>query len=514
MAGITALLALAFAPIYVGSAVGAFAFGSRSGAAALPIVFGASHVGILWVSLLIGALGRTFEMDKLKRYPFRPRDVFVINTLASLGEPVVLMTLPALVAVVWGVALHDGALAGLQAGVGALLLLLLTASLLQLLLALLDDLLRREWMRYVAAFLFTATILAIQLGLRGSSRRLAAQAREHGLSPERLVADLTAVFERVPTVAAPSTVGGAHLTGPWGEPLLALALCLVAIAVPTWLGARTMARAVTRETVAGGRRRPGRVAKGGFAGRWPLLSPAQALLVQREWLYLRRTPALLYQMLVVPLTVVFITVFTGAREPGYDVLLPAFVMTSTLAARNMMLWGYDGPGIRSFFLLPFSSRDLVLGKNVAWLATAFLEGAFTFAALTAVRPDRFARELPLLVPAFAALAFASAVVGTWVSIAHPTKPRERGLARRGPGGLTGILAYFAVLVMAAALVLTVLAARSLTPEPFRPLAGPLTALVALVLAAGVWWIGLERHADSLERSRERLITVLARTSDD
>src|SRR5262249_48017038 len=76
MVGLSVLVALALSPIYLGGAFGAYTLGSRLGAAALPIVFGICQVTVFWVSLLTGAMGRTFELDKLKRYPLRPRDVF------------------------------------------------------------------------------------------------------------------------------------------------------------------------------------------------------------------------------------------------------------------------------------------------------------------------------------------------------------------------------------------------------------------------------------------------------
>src|SRR5262249_40663630 len=86
---ITVWFALAMAPIYLGGAVGALALAAKLGAPALIVVFGLCQFLILWVSLLTGAMGRLFELDKLNRYPLRSRDVFAINTLASLGEPIV-----------------------------------------------------------------------------------------------------------------------------------------------------------------------------------------------------------------------------------------------------------------------------------------------------------------------------------------------------------------------------------------------------------------------------------------
>jgi hypothetical protein len=512
MAGITALLALVFAPIYLGAAAAAGIYASQRGADALLLVFGLCQFNIVWVSLLAGALGRMFELDKLKRYPFRPVAVFSVNALASLTEPIVLMAVPALAGAAIGVARHDGALAGVQTGVGGLLLLALTACWLQLLLALLDDMLRREWMRYVAAFLFTLTILALQLGVGSTSRRLAEQAKRAGVTPESLIAQAEQVFQALPTTAAPAALAGAHPGGAFGSPAVAILLCLVGLALPLAWGSRVMARASIREPLAG-RVRRARSAAGAFGWRWPGLSAVQAVLVRREWLYVIRTPAILYQMVVVPLTVVVIAVLGRSRERGFDVLLPAFVMTSTLSARNLMLWGFDGAGIRSLFLLPFTARDLVLTKNLVWLGTAFLEAGVTLTALTIARPARFLPELPLLGLGYAAVAFAAGAVGTWVSITHPTKPRERGMSRRSPGGVMGLLAYLAVLVLGAAIVLAILAVRSLTPDPYDELGSHAVVVVALVACAGLWWLAMDRHADALERSREKLVDVIGKSAD-
>lgn len=515
MAGLTALLALAFSPFYVGAAFFSYTGGSNHGAGALTLVFGMAQVAILWVSLLAGALGRSFELDKLKRYPFRPLEVYGFNLLASFSEPVILMTIPSLVGVSLGVARHDGWLAGLTAAGGALVLLLITVSALQLLLAILDDFLRREWMRYVAAFLFTGSFLAIQLSLGRSSRRLSEQIRQAGFDPATLLRDIGVMFERVPSVGAPATVGGAQISGPFGEPVLAFAASAVLILVPLWFGARVMSRAVTRETLAGRvRPRGGRATRGSFGIRWPGLTVPQSLLFAREWLYTRRTPALLYQSAIVPLTVVFITVLGRQREAGFNTLLPMFVMTSTLASRNLALWSYDGPGIRTLFLLPFTSRDLVLSKNLSWLSSTFIEAALTFAMVSALRPGRYLPLLPVAVTGYAAVTFAAASVGTWVSIAHPMKVRERGLSRRSPGGVTGLLAYLSVLVIGAGVVLAVLAARSLTPDVHDGAVSFAVTSLLLAASVGIWWRSMDRHADQLERKHEKMIDVLARTADD
>ena len=510
---ITAVLALAMAPIYLGGAVGALALSVKLGPPALIVVFGLCQFLILWVSLLTGAMGRLFELDKLKHYPLRSRDVFAINTLASLGEPIVVMTLPALVAAAYGVARHSGAAAGLAAMAAGIVLLLVTASILQLLLAVLDDLLRREWMRYVAAFCFTFTIIGLQLGMRRTSAKIAAEANRAGFTPEKLLGIATHAFERVPTVAAPASLAGAHPAG-LSSPLAGLAASLVLLAVPLMLGASVMARAVLRAPAAGtlAPRRAER-AGGSLAPRLPVFTHTQSLLIAREFLYMLRTPAMLYQLAVVPLTAAALIFLAPARDNVAGAFMPMFVLIGTLAGRNLMLWGFDGPGIRTLFLLPVSARELVLTKNVGWLTTALFEGLIIFGVMLAFRASRVLPHLALVMTGWLALTLAAGVMGTWVSIRHPIRPPERGLARRSPGGAVGLTAVLGMFAATGALTLGVVAVRALTPEPFKEAASvTLTTLCALA-AAALWWIGVERNADELERGRERMIDVLAKGSD-
>ena len=513
MAALSVLLALAFSPLYIGAAMGAYHLGSRQGASALLLVFGAAQTGIVWVSLLAGALGRTFDLDKLKRYPFRPLDVFAFNTLASLGEPITLMAIPSLVAVVLGVAHHDGAVAGFSAAAGALLLLLITAAALQLLLAVLDDFLRREWMRYVAALFFTATLLAVNVTIRQSSLELAEQAQKMGFTPDRLLHQLRVMFERIPTVSAPASVGGAHVAGPLDAQPLALALCLVALALPLWQGARVMSRAVTRETLAGRVKSRGASGAGSFAVRWPWLSSSQAVLITREWLYIMRTPAVLYQLAVVTLSMVFVSFLGRVRGGSEDLLLPGFLMLGPLASGNLMLWSLDGPGLRTLFLMPFTPRDLVLSKNIVWLLSTVVQLGIALGVAIALRPERYLPQLALFLTGYGALMFTAAAIGTWVSITRPTAPQGRGFARRGPGGAAGLLAFVVVVITAAAVVLAVVAARTLTPDSYDEMVSLLVTSALLVVAAAGWWISMDRHADELERGREKMLDVLTKRPD-
>ena len=95
-AAVTLLFALAMSPFYIGGAIAAHTYARGAGAPALLVVFGCVQLAIIWVSLLTGAMGRTFELDKLKRYPLRPLAVFAANTLASFAEPIMVLRVIAL----------------------------------------------------------------------------------------------------------------------------------------------------------------------------------------------------------------------------------------------------------------------------------------------------------------------------------------------------------------------------------------------------------------------------------
>ena len=250
--------------------------------------------------------------------------------------------------------------------------------------------------------------------------------------------------------------------------------------MPWALGARIMGRAALRAPVGGTlRMRESAGARGSLAPGLPFLSRTQSLLVAREILYMLRTPALLYQLAVVPLSAVALLFLASSRSSAVGPFLPLFVVVGTLAGRNLMLWGFDGPGIRTLFLLPVSARELVLTKNIGWFLSALLEMIVILGLMVAMRPAQALPHLPLL----------------------------------ATGCAVGLGAVLGVFVVTGALVLIVIAVRALTPDPYDELASVVTTSILACAAAGVWWIGVERNADSLERGREKMIDMLAKSVD-
>jgi len=70
-----------------------------------------------------------------------------------------------------------------------------------------------------------------------------------------------------------------------------------------------------------------------------------------------------------------------------------------------------------------------------------------------------------------------------------------------------------VFAIAGALAFAVYVVRSLTPDAYDEAASLAVTSLAACAAAVVWWIGLDRNADVVEQSRERMIDVLAKASD-
>jgi len=55
--------------------------------------------------------------------------------------------------------------------------------------------------------------------------------------------------------------------------------------------------------------------------------------------------------------------------------------------------------------------------------------------------------------------------------------------------------------------------RALMPDPYKEVASVALTTLCMCAAGALWWIGVERNADELERGRERMIDVLAKGSD-
>ncbi|MEO5988852.1 MAG: hypothetical protein ABIU54_08470 [Candidatus Eisenbacteria bacterium] len=508
---LTLLLFAAFAPVYVGGAVAAYHGVHRFGAPVVVLAFGLCQLVWIWMGLLSGAMGRMFDLDQLLRYPVRTRTVYLVNLFATLTEPLALMTLPTMVAVVIAMGERAGALGALAAAGGALLLMLSTSALMQLLLALLDDLLRREWMRFVAAAITSFTFLGVQWGMRDIGDRVALPFARQEISIEKAVQVGAEALERIPTIGAPAALATAPITHAGANAgWLALAT-LSGIALSVVVGSRLLERAALHRGGGGSARarRVSKPARGAFAGIWAGMPGGTGTLLAREMVYILRTPQILYQLLIPPLMVLF---FYAARhqtlkdQPGFALAM----LTTSLMGRNLMLFGHDGPGIRTMFLLPIAARSIVLAKDLGYLITVFAQ-TMVILAVVAVVGTRF-EPILTTTATFGAIAvvMVALVAGNHYSIANPSKPASRGFARRGGGNLASLVGVFVVVLAGASVVAMLWLVRRLAGPQAEGAAGITGAALLAAASVALWWTSLERSATAFLARRENLIEVLAK----
>lgn len=509
---LTLILFLAFSPMIIGGALAAHAGVLRYGAPVVVLAFGLCQVVWIWLGLLSGAMGRMFDLDQLIRYPVRTRTVYLVNLFATLTEPLAIMTLPTMVAVVVAMTQRAGAPGLFSSMAGALLLMLATSALMQLLLALLDDLLRREWMRFVAAAFTSFTFLGVQWLVRDIGDRVVLPFARQEVSIETAIRMAAEALGRIPTIGAPAALASAPLTQDWTRAGWLLLALLGGLALSVAAGSRLLERTALRRGgggTSGGRARAAKPTRGAFAGPWAGLPGDLGTLVARETMYLVRTPQLLYQLLVPPVMVLFFYAIkheTFKNQPGF-----AFAMLTTLLmGRNLMLFGHDGPGVRTLFLLPLSGRAIVLAKDIGYLLSVFLQAA-AILAVVAIIGMHFEPVMTTTAALGAiTVTMVALVVGNHYSITNPVKPASRGFARRGGGNPTSLLGVFVVLLAGVAVVGSIWLARHLAGPHWAAGAGLATAAILAVLGLALWWLSVDRAGAAFIAHREKLIEVLAK----
>jgi hypothetical protein len=513
------LLLAAFSPVWLGGAIGAWAGVREYGAPVIPIAFGLAQFSWIGLGILSGALGRTFDLGKLLRYPVRPRTVFAINVFASLVNPVPLMAIPTLAGVALGAYQHAGAAAAAGAAVGGLMVLLITATMLQVLLALLDEVLRHERVRFLATAFMTLFFVAIQFLVRMSMRevleKLAPRLLHHEITIPQALELGSLVFSVVPTVGAPAAIARGALAGSPAPVALGLAACLALLAAGILPGAALMRHSVRGGSSVGGGAAPARDrgATGSFAAGTGPLPRGVGLLLAREVRMTLRHPQRLMSVVMAPLVgVVFLVNARGNTSVGAGLALSLLV--SSIGTGTLLLFGYDGPGVRSFFLLPCAPRDVVLAKNLELLARFALQLALTFGVLALIAHRAWSVfDLCVFLMALG-LVFTMLAAGSAVAIRHPAPARQRGLSGRTGNNWAYTGMSLGLFAAGGALFGVLWLARRVSPQAWRDPVGLVLGVAALGAGAAIWWRSLDLNARLLVESRERIVTAIARVSED
>ena len=512
----TLVMLLAFSPAWFGGALATYAGVRSEGAAALPVVFGAVQLAWLSLGILSGALGRSFDLDKFLRYPVRPRAVFGINVLASLLGPVPLMALPSLVAATIAAGQRAGALAAIGTGVAGVLVLLMTAAVLQVLLAVLDEVLRKESTRFAATLLMTVVFVGLQFGARFAARYLAEHAvlrfANHEITAHQALAIASGILGGIPTVGAPLLVASGAIEGHPLRALLGLAACAALLALAVLPGAALMRRTVRGggDSSGGSRARaPG--ARGSFA--LPGVPRGLGLLLRYEVLTTLRQPQRLMSIIVAPLVGV-IFFFNGHGRVNAGAMFVLVMLGTSVSNASLMLFSYDGPGVRSFFLLPVVPRQLLLAKNLEILQRLVLQFVLAFGVLSLLSPALWTPLLLTVGLADLAIVFSALAAGTAVSMRRPVRARRRGLSGRGGNSWEAAGVSLGVFAAGAALGGLIWGARRLAGAAWADPAGMVVAALALAAGAAIWWRSLDLNALVFVECRERMIEALARSEED
>ena len=235
-------------------------------------------------------------------------------------------------------------------------------------------------------------------------------------------------------------------------------------------------------------------------------------MAAKELLYLRRSVVGKFNVVLLPIFVIFVSFVFGGAGIGSILGLPAdslilfgLVVYTTLLSSNFAnnAFAWEGEGVKAYFMSPTPPRQVLAGKNLGvWIynVLALLLTLTTWSLLRGV-PDILTLLTAILIYA-SALLFTT-TVGNVISVLFPV--------RRDMSSMTNSPSQIAVLIAFASLAATVsLVGFFLLPAILldRPALQPLLLLVLLGVLAWLYGITLRFAARLLEKRRERVIESL------
>ncbi len=493
-------------PVWLAGAMGAWwaVRELRGGAAAL--VLGVVQMGWITTSVLAASAGQALAPRELLRYPVRPALLFGFNAAASVLEPATLVLTVPVVAFVVASFVQLGAGAGVAAALAALLSLALTVTALQLLVAVLERMLRTEWMRMLSRLLLALIFLGISWSYSAIVETELAPALARRVATVPALARASAWLERWPTIGAPAAMAAAPLGGGATRAGLGLVAGVAMLAALVLVGARVMTRGALLPPAAEGGESRTTGAVNAVAG---LVPGRLANLVRFDLLVQARSPRGLLWVLLTPLLISAFYVVHPATS-GQAPLFAAVMGTTTLAQVSLMLFAHYGPGIRTLHLLPVRARDVVLARNLTFAMEAGLLVLLLGALFAVLRAGLVPAQLPAW--AFATLAMLATLLATGndFSIRWPVRVTEGWGSRRNVSWQATWSSLAITGVVAVVLAGTAYAARWFVPGAGGDVLA--TALLALeaAFAAFLWWRSLDHAACAFVEKREAMIEALAK----
>jgi ABC-2 type transport system permease protein len=253
--------------------------------------------------------------------------------------------------------------------------------------------------------------------------------------------------------------------------------------------------------------------------RSTILPPVVEAVVDKEFKYMVRDPYFKVALMnLVYMVFVAGFAFFGGRGESFGTLRPVMLWSVTgfmlLTEMNLVfnVFGTEGGAATVLFLFPSSRRQILLGKNLALFA-ALSAVNLVFLLLVAAA----AGALPLFGPLFCWMELALLVfiaAGNFTSIWFPFRVVMRGWRVRQQSASRGCgysFLYLGASSVAFALLLPILAALLVPTFWVSPAWYLLGIPLALVYAAGLYWLSL-RLAEPLLLQQE--VTIIQRVSDE
>jgi hypothetical protein len=474
-------------------------------------------LSLFWVTwpVIAAQIEESSELGRYLHLPVSPARLYLVQTIAALGEPGVLFFFPALLGISAAMAVRFGLDPGLLAVLAAAFVWMNVAVGRTLQIALLNVLRSRQ----SAEWLLTGFLLALGVAA-------AVPPVDASWLFERLATGEAATADDLREIAVAADALADTPPGWFGYALraavrghagtaLKAAVGMVVVGALAWVAGLALVQRFYRGA-RGRRRAPTAPATPAAPRAWTLpgLAPDTAAVADRELRTLWRNPKV--RMLVaMPFFLVLLLRIFGAGwilrygfgPPWAAVLVTLLVGYALAVASGPLLanaFGYDGPAVRLVFLLPARPGAHLVGRNVAHAVLLVGESVLLGALVVTVLPGATLRGMALPA-AFLAIALPVLLgLGNRLSVAAPRRSHLSLTRRDRPPPLA---AAVMLLALAACGGLTsglqVLAVRLGLPSVLLLWPLPLLGAVFYRHATG-------RAAAHLVADRERLISAVAR----
>ena len=396
---------------------------------------------LMWATVPLSIGGsKQFDAGKLLMYPITLRKLFAVDFASEFTTLHSIFAVPAILALSIGAGLGTGNLG--IALIGAIPATLFGVALSKWLSTTMGSLLRRKRAS-------GETIIALIGAVAGIGGALAGQ-----LAPIlfRHAESVRSLRWTPPGAAAVLFVtGAAGYSLDYALAFVTLSAYTIVLIVGTYLIARRSALGL------GGQRKRKAAGEANldvpvYTGwQLPLLSPDLSAVVEKELRYAWRN-AQIRMMGLMPLILIVVRLFNRRNFGGMNstpnaneflAFGPGLFATGAILYVFLVLSGiwcnlfaFEEGGMRSFILSPIDRRKILLGKDIAMSAVAFVFSALLLALNALVFRDLTVRDVAFAGLAFVIFAAIMSIYGNWVSIRFPKRMRfGKRMNVSGVGGL-------------------------------------------------------------------------------